>query len=84
LEKQENRMKKREYMFAHVLEGKVIHVNGKSISNVSPMNSLLGVPIKGEKALDFLNRMGLEGWEIINWNSGGGYGDYYLLKRPIP
>ncbi|MBZ0301140.1 MAG: hypothetical protein K8J31_15440, partial [Anaerolineae bacterium] len=76
-------MQKWKYLRVWVAKEIVMQINGKEVGKVA---GLLASP-KGEHVVDFLDRVGQEGWELVSdapvAGSASAVGHYMTFKKPI-
>lgn len=67
-----------EYLLVWASDGKVTQINDEKVGRTG----FTGV--QGEFLHEYLNRMGLEGWEAIGYATPTSAQSSVLLKRPAP
>lgn len=62
-------MQKWEYLLVVAMDGRPRYIHGQELRDWQ----------RGPNILDYLNQLGDQGWELVNFDSGA-----YMFKRPKP
>ena len=75
-------MQRWEYLILRAIVGdwKITHINGQQMSK---FKGLFSTTIEGPNLHDNLNRLGLEGWEVVGIAGDQASAINFVLKRPV-